>query len=162
MKIAAIREQDVEGYHAVLDAVARERIYLGRTEAPPLEDSRKFVQEGLRKGRPQFLAWIDDRVVGWCDIIEKLPDLMRHSGVLGIGLLAAYRRRGIGAALMEATLDDARKKGFKRVELTVRTDNERAKRVYEQFGFEAEGICRRFICDKGEYRDGYLMSVLYD
>ena len=158
----AIREEDVEGYRAAFDSVARERIYLGRLQAPPLEDVRKFVNEGLGKGRPQFLGWVDERVVGWCDVVEKFPDLMRHSGNLGMGVVAAHRGRGIGTALMDATLNAAKARGFKRIDLTVRTDNAPARRLYERFGFEVEGVCRRHLLVDGEYHESYLMSVLYD
>ena len=34
--IASIREEHIEGYHAALDVVARERRYLSFLEAPPI------------------------------------------------------------------------------------------------------------------------------
>ena len=162
MKIAAIREQDIDAYRAVFDSVARELRYLGRSQAPPAGDVASFVRDGLTKGRPQFLGWAGEQVVGWCDIIEKFPDLQRHSGVLGMGVVATHRRKGYGAALMDATLTDARRKGFARVELAVRVDNEGARRLYERFGFQVEGICRKFIRVGDAYHDSYLMAVLYD
>lgn len=162
MKVVAIRAQDVAAYRAAFDAVARELRHLGRSQAPPLADVEKFVVDGIVRGRPQFLGWADDQVVGWCDVIEKFPDLQHHSGVLGMGVTASHRGQGFGAALMDATFSDARRKGFKRVELTVRMDNEPAKRLYERFGFEVEGVCRRFIHVNGAYYDSYLMAVLYD
>jgi ribosomal protein S18 acetylase RimI-like enzyme len=56
-------------------------------------------------------------------------------GRLGMGLLADYRARGIGRALLEATLDDAFARGFERVALEVFAGNERAVRLYEKVGF---------------------------
>ncbi|HEY4201208.1 MAG TPA: GNAT family N-acetyltransferase [Devosiaceae bacterium] len=52
-----------------------------------------------------------------------------------MGLLADYRARGIGRALLEATLDDAFARGFERVALEVFAGNERAVRLYEKVGF---------------------------
>ncbi|HWE16654.1 MAG TPA: hypothetical protein VG758_05635 [Hyphomicrobiaceae bacterium] len=46
--IAGIREEHIDGYHAALDAVARERRCLGFLEAPPVEMSRQFVGRGTR------------------------------------------------------------------------------------------------------------------
>lgn len=160
MRLAPLREEDLAAYRAVFDSVAREGRYLARLEAPPLEDARKFVRECIDKRRPQFLAWVDGEAVGWCDVIERPQELLRHSGVLGIGIAAPHRGRGIGSALMQRTLADAREKGFTRVELTVRVDNPRAKRLYEKCGFAVEGLCRRHMRVRGEYFDSYLMAWL--
>ena len=160
MRLALLREEDLEAYRAVFDSVAREGRYLARLEAPPLEDMRKFVRESVEKRRPRFLAWVDEQTVGWCDVIEKQAELLRHSGVLGIGVAAPHRGRGIGAALIERTLAEARDKGFTRIELTVRVDNPRAKRLYERFGFEVEGLGRRLMRVHGEYFDCHLMAWL--
>lgn len=144
----------------MLDSVAREERYLAMLQAPSLEEVRKFVSESRAKQRPQFVAVCDERPVGWCDVIEKPRDTLKHSGVLGMGVLQPYRGRGIGRALMQRTLEDAREKGFTRVELTVRVDNERAKKLYEKFGFAVEGLCRRHMRVRGEYYDSYLMAWL--
>jgi len=126
----------------------------------PLPQVKSFVAESARKRRPHFVAFAGRTLVGWCDIIEKPRELLAHSGVLGMGVIAAHRGRGIGAALMERTLAAARAKGFTRVELTVRVDNERARRLYEKFGFEVEGRCRRHMRVRGRYYDSYLMALL--
>jgi ribosomal protein S18 acetylase RimI-like enzyme len=159
-RIVRLAEEHVEGFRDVLDSVAREERYLAMLAAPPLEEVRKFVLECLARRRPQFLALEGEQAVGWCDVIEKPRDALGHSGVLGIGVHASHRRRGIGAALLRHTLDDARDKGFARVELTVRTDNTRAKLLYEKFGFAVEGLCRRHMRVHGEYYDSWLMAWL--
>jgi len=159
--IEPLSEERAEAFRAAVDSVAREGRYLAMLEAFPLEETRKFVAENVAKKRPHFLAVCDDEVVGWCDVIEKPRDTLRHSGILGMGIVRPYRGRGIGSALMERTLADAKAKGFTRIELTVRVDNERAKKLYEKFGFSVEGLCRRHMRVHGEYKDSYLMALLY-
>jgi ribosomal protein S18 acetylase RimI-like enzyme len=159
-RIVRLAEEHVDGFHAVLDSVAREERYLAMLQAPALDEVRRFVAESMAKQRPQFIAVADDRLVGWCDVIEKPREALKHSGVLGMGVLQAYRGRGHGAALMQHTLADAREKGFTRIELTVRVDNERAKRLYEKFGFAIEGLCQRHMRVRGAYYDSYLMACL--
>ena len=146
----------------MLDAVARERRYLALLEAPPLDEVTRFIKEGIASGAPQIVAIADKKVVGWCDVWPKPRAALKHSGVLGMGVIEGYRGRGIGKALMGAALQAAKDRGFTRVELTVRVDNPRAKKLYEQFGFVEEGLCRRHMCINGEYADSYLMAVLYD
>ena len=154
-RIVRLAEEHAERFRAVLDSVAREERYLAMLAAPPLEDVRNFVAESLAKHRPQFLAFEGEQAIGWCDVIEKPRDTLKHSGVL-----AAHRGHGIGEALLRRTLDDAREKGFTRIELTVRTDNARAKKLYDRFGFGVEGICRRHMRVHGEYHDSWLMAWL--
>jgi RimJ/RimL family protein N-acetyltransferase len=146
----------------VVGAVARGGRYLAVLRSFPLPQTKAFVAESIKKKRPYFLALAGKKVVGWCDIIEKPRELLAHSGVLGLGVLASHRGRGVGAALMARTLADAKTKGFKRVELTVRADNDRAKALYEKAGFEVEGLCRRHMRVRGRYYDSYLMALLFD
>ena len=161
-RIVAIVAEHVERFRVVLDSVAREERYLAMLEAPPLEDMRKFVAESVEKQRPRFIALLGEQPAGWCDVIEKPRETLKHSGVLGMGVVREYRGRGIGSALLERTLADARAKGFTRIELTVRVDNERARKLYDRFGFVVEGLCRRHMRLRGEYYDSYLMALLYD
>lgn len=56
-----------------------------------------------------------------------------------IYILKSFHGAGIGRALMDWAIDQARRRGAKEMYLTVYTDNHRARRVYERYGFEAIG-----------------------
>jgi RimJ/RimL family protein N-acetyltransferase len=161
-RIVPIAEEHIESVHDCAGEVARERLYLAMLDAPPLEQSRAFVLGQIHANAPHFVAIAEDAVVGWCDVVRKPRDTLAHSGTLGMGVRAAFRGRGIGKALMERTLAGARNRGFTRVELTVRVDNARAKRLYERFGFVVEGTCRNHIRVDGGYYDSYLMAILFN
>jgi RimJ/RimL family protein N-acetyltransferase len=160
--ITPIAEEHIGSVHDCLGEVARERQYLAMLDAPPLEQSRAFVLGQIQANAPHFVAIAEDAVVGWCDVIAKPRDTLSHSGTLGMGVRSAYRGRGIGKALMEATLAGARNRGFTRVELTVRVDNQRAMRLYERVGFKLEGTCRNHIRVDGKYYDSHLMAILFE
>ena len=160
-RIVPIAEEYIEGFRAAFDSVAREHRFLAFLEAPPLDAVREFVLGNIRTGQPQFVAIADDAVVGWCDVLPKPRPVYRHSSVLGIGVIKPYRGRGIGTALIQTTLQAARAKSLTRIELTVRTDNERAKALYEKFGFVVEGVCRRDMYVNGVHQDSFLMALLY-
>lgn len=129
-------------------------------EAPSPEEVRKFVLDNIRSNAPQWVAIAECSVVGWCDISVKPRPTLAHSGVLGMGVRREYRGCGIGGALIRATLEAAHERSFTRVELTVRADNVRAKRLYDRLGFAVEGICRNHIRVDGNYYDSYLMALL--
>ena len=116
-RIAPIAEEHIEGFRAGLDSVARERRYLLYLEAPPPEDAGKFLRNNIRNGYPQYVALVGDRVAGWCDVPPIDRPTRAHNGVLGLGVLAEFRGRGIGTALLSEALQGARAFGFTRVEL---------------------------------------------
>jgi ribosomal protein S18 acetylase RimI-like enzyme len=159
-RIVPITEQHIDGFHAALDRVAREHRYLAFLEAPDIEVVRGFVRTNIQEGHPQLVAELGESVVGWCDILPSSRPVFRHCGVLGIGVVAEYRGRGIGKVLMKAALEAAIAAGITRVELTVRTDNTRAIPLYQAFGFTIEGRLRRHMLVTGEYHDSFIMALL--
>lgn len=162
VEVRRIRHEDVAGFHDCLDAVARERRYLAQVEAPPPESVRRFVVENIEKGLPQFVARDAGQVVGWCDVLPRPHPGMMHCGALGMGLLPAYRGRGVGRRLLEATLADARAQGIVRVELEVMETNSAAIRLYQRAGFQHEGRKRRARILDGRAEDILGMALLLE
>lgn len=161
VRIVPTAEKYIAGVNAAVDAVARERHYLGTVEGPPLESSRAFVRALLDGGGVQLVAVTgDDDVVGWCDIVRNGREGFRHVGYLGMGLLPAYRGRGLGKRLARATIDAALAAGMERIELDVFASNERAIALYHQLGFETEGVKRRARKLDGRTDDNVCMALL--
>ncbi len=151
----------LEGFHAALDAVARERKYIARFEAPPLEESRRFMGLLIEAGLPFVVALSGGKVTGWCDIARRSDrEIFRHVGVLGMGVVSSHRGRGIGTALINTTLDSAWQAGLSRVELTVYATNEPAILLYEKAGFTLEGRARNAARLDGSYVDLLHMAVI--
>lgn len=157
IKIVPIAAQHVEAFHRALDLVARERKYLAFLEAPPVEETRAFIMNNIAKNPVQLVALAGDELVGWADVLPRERTIHAHVGALGIGVVPAFRGKGVGAALMQAALDEARKR-YVRIELTVRAQNAPAIALYEKFGFQREGICRDAIFVDGRYEDLIVMA----
>ena len=157
VEIVLIRQEHIEGFHQTLDFVARERLYLSFLEAPPLESTRAFILDNIQKGYPQLVAVSSGgEVVGWCDVTGKPGPLYAHGGVLGMGLLPAFRQQGIGKRLIQRALAAAR------VELAVRANNLNAIELYKRVGFRVEGVQRDAIRVNGDYENLILMGMLFD
>lgn len=152
----------IEGYHAALDAVARERRYLAFLEAPPLETTRTFCSLALVGALIQHVAVDAGRVVGWCDVVIPDRETMQHTGTLGVAVLDGYRDHGLGARLMLSVVNAAREKGLVRIALQVRADNTRAIALYERLGFRHEGRLRRHLRIDGIDYDSLLMAHMLD
>jgi len=160
VEIVPIERRHIAAFREVVDAVARERRWLAMQEAPPLARIRRVVLDNLREGAPQFVATDDGRLIGWCDVRPKTYPSQRHSGVLGMGVAASHRGRGVGAALLHTTLDAATAWGITRVELIVRADNAAAIALYERQHFELEGRLRDYLIVDGTAYDALQMARL--
>lgn len=75
--------------------------------------------------------------------------------------MAQYRGKGLGKALIDKALKEAKRKGLTRIELTVRENNKPAISLYEKFGFFIEGIQRNAVCIEGKYENHVLMALLF-
>ncbi|RTL71084.1 MAG: GNAT family N-acetyltransferase [Hyphomicrobiales bacterium] len=162
IEIVPIREEHIEGFRAALDTVAREKRYLAFLEAPPLDSTRQFVSGALAGKFIQHVALDAGQVVGWCDVIPRERDTMRHAGVLGIGILPEHRNRGLGERLIRSVIEASRARSLVRIALHVRTDNARAIRLYERLGFRHEGLYRRDLKIDGIYYDSLAMALMLD
>ena len=58
-----------------------------------------------------------------------------------MGVMPAVRGRGIGTRLIESAIAQAWTNGLMRIELTVRTDNEAATKLYERVGSGMRAGC---------------------
>ena len=160
-RIVPIGREHLAGFHAALDRVAREGRYLAMLQAPPFARTRRFVLESLRDGAIHFVALAEDEtVVGWCDLRPKAAATLRHSAVLGMGVVEEFRGRRIGTQLLAIALAGADARGLRRAELVVRADNHAAIALYRHFGFVEEGRCRQYLRVQGEDHDALLMARL--
>lgn len=84
----------------------------------------------------------------------------RHIGTLGMGLLPEVRGRGLGSQLLDRAIKAAWTAGLSRIELTVRDDNLVARRLYEKFGFDVEGVLRKASIVGDQVNDVVMMALL--
>ena len=99
----------------------------------------------------------DELVIGYAGLCAYNT---QESYVQTIGVDPEHQRGGIGAALLEQLLADARELGCARVDLEVRAGNDAAIRLYEKYGFAQVGIRRRYYQPSGA--DAIVMSVRLD
>ena len=161
LEILPMTPDHIDGFHRTLDYIARERRYLAFLEAPPLDSTRAFVLDLIRRGCPQYVAVAEGEVVGWCDLTPKDRPVYAHAGVLGMGLLPPFRGRGVGTRLMTTVLAAARRARLHRVELTVSETNTSAIALYAKMGFEVEGRFRDAVEVEGVYENVLGMARLF-
>ncbi|MDT7546444.1 MAG: [ribosomal protein S18]-alanine N-acetyltransferase [Actinomycetota bacterium] len=93
-----------------------------------------------------YLVAVDGEAVqgyaGLCDY----PD---EAFVQTIAVARTAQGQGLGATLLQALLDEATRRGQRRVLLEVRADNARAIALYERFGFRRSGLRRGYYQPSG-------------
>jgi len=119
-----------------------------------------FIGEMIRDNDAlSLVAEADAEVVGNVLISVERSVVSDHVGTLSICVADGWRDVGIGAALVAAAQEWARRAGLAKVALGVFPDNERAIAVYEHAGFVSEGLRRRqYRAPGGGYRDELLMA----
>lgn len=132
---------------------------------PNVEALRQRLVEQDQPGRAdlQLVAERDGVVVASAGLHPASVQLRRrHVMGLGISVSAAAQGQGVGTALMQALCDYADRWGqVQRIELTVFTDNTRAVRLYQRFGFRIEGTQRAYALRDGAFADVYAMARLH-
>ena len=159
LQILPIAKEHAEGFHRCLDSVARERLYLALLQAPPLNSTRAFVLSNIAGDVPQFVAVMDNEVIGWCDISPMKREGFTHCGELGMGVHPRYRRLGIGQQLIAHTIQKAKEIGLERIELEVFASNIPAIKLYEKLGFVTEGVKKKARKMGGNYDDIVEMAL---
>ncbi|HEX4014557.1 MAG TPA: GNAT family N-acetyltransferase [Candidatus Cybelea sp.] len=93
-----------------------------------------------------LIAQNGERRIGFLLLLDRLPDevtLLDQAFVAYMAVEPDCRRNGVGAALLAAAEEEARKRGLPHVALMVTEENQAARVLYERAGFRTE---RRLLC----------------
>ena len=122
-------------------------------------DERRYLR-ALRRhpDAAVFVADDDGAVVARLSVARDPHSASRHVADLGLMVASTHRRLGIGRALLEQAATWARDAGVSKLELHVFPWNEPAIRLYEQFGFEREGLRRDHYRRGDDFVDAILMA----
>ena len=143
-----------------MDSVAREQIYFLRSRFDiGVDEEKRVLAQATRDGNLVLGAILEEQIVGWVTVFRSRHEFRQHVGELGMGVVQGFRGVGIGAALMAAALAWAAEHGFEKINLGVRTSNDRARALYERFGFVQEGLRVNEVKDlDGCYHDTLEMA----
>lgn len=162
-----IREANIEDAKNVIEYIkivsdetdflisdSSERNFTVRKEKEFLQNIQSSILEKI------FLFEIENKIVGMCSIegINKIR--IKHRVDLAITVLKNYWGNKIGEKLIDYAIEYCKSNCIKKIELTVRIDNERALKLYKKFGFEIEGEIKNFIYLNGNYYNCYYMGLL--
>ena len=114
-------------------------------------------------GGGQFVlgAWSGTSLVGAIGCERDGRVKVRHIGhVIGMMVRPAMRRQGLGAQLVVACIEQARRARLEMLTLTVTAGNASAVQLYERHGFVGYGTLRRAIRIGADYHDKLHLALV--
>lgn len=107
-----------------------------------------------------MLGLIDDTIVSILNYSSGHRPRIRHCGEFGMSVRKQFWGLGIGSLMLDHLIEWAKETDFiVKINLRVRTDNQRAILLYKRKGFVKEGTIRREIHLNGEYYDHHWMGL---
>ena len=150
------------------DAIAYRDLRLAALKNSPEAFGSTFERESAEP-----LAWFCDRLsntrvfgafrsselLGIAGFARRESEKEKHKGLLwGMYVRPDARTAGIGRQLIEAVIDHARHH-VELIQLSVVSDNERARGLYASLGFVEYGVEKNSLKQRGHYYDEILMAL---
>ncbi len=137
--------------------------FLGRKTPMSREMETEWLAKQYQDERHTNLAIVlkdGDRHIGNCGLDNA--DLLNRNASFGIFIGEAdAREQGYGTEAVRLLLDYGfAQLNLHRIDLTVFSFNERARKAYEKAGFVLEGTRREDYYRHGKYHDTHLMGIL--
>jgi ribosomal protein S18 acetylase RimI-like enzyme len=107
-----------------------------------------------------LVAEADGLVVGYVHLAHATPlEANRHVlEIHGLAVTPRCQRTGLGRALLDAAVEEARRRGCRKLRLRVLVTNAAARALYNAAGFVVEGVLREEFRIDGAFVDDVLMA----
>lgn len=123
-----------------------------------VEQEESFLA-GMQEDSLMLIALDDGQIVGSASVSRLGRARFAHRWSLAVSVRKSHWGMGIGSGLMTRLIAYAKTQGAEVIELEVRSDNSRAKRLYQKFGFETFGTYRKFFKIDGRHYDADYMNL---
>ncbi|MGW7242041.1 N-acetyltransferase family protein [Streptomyces sp. NPDC054804] len=119
----------------------------------PFFDERHAPEDTL-------VAELDRRIVGYIRLgfAYNIASNAHVRQIQGLAVAEEARGHGVARALLRAVMEEARRRGARRIRLGVLGHNAPARRLYESEGFAVEGVLPGEFLLGGEYVDDVIMG----
>ncbi len=130
---------------AVIDLL-REHLRDVAQHSPPESIHALDVEALRRPGISFWAAWQDGELLG-CGALKQLDAW--HAEIKSMRTASRHRRKGVAAALLQHILDEARRRGYRRLSLETGSAAAfaPAHRLYASFGFAPCGLFADYLAD---------------
>lgn len=127
----------------------------------PLEKEEAILKEQAEAPNKFMLsAFYNGKIVGNINLFGYDFPFGKHSAKFGLGIEDEFQNQGLGFALLNYSIEEARKLGIHSLELAVRTFNDPAIALYEKCGFLRVGEMKEVAFIDGKFYDEYIYQKI--
>jgi len=165
MNIRILNEEDAQLYQELrLSALNTNPEAFGSAYEREVEFPLDRVIERMKPTKEKFVLGAFEKsgsLVGIVTFMRETSVKTVHKGnVYGMYVALEHRKQGIGKSLMLELLKRARDfDGLEQINLTVVSENESAKKLYNSLGFEVYGVERNALKYNAQYFNEDLMVL---
>ena len=125
------------------------------------EQEEDWINSFIEKENSLLLvAEYENKIIGNIDITGNSRIMMEHTGVVGMGMLSAWRNSGLGTELMKHSINWAKENAIlELLWLQVYCENEIGVNLYRKMNFKENGIIKNYFKRNGKYYDNLTMSL---
>lgn len=157
------QQQDLTGIVGVIEQVAAEGHHVvAKRLAEEVTRTDVLLRHNESRTRTFFVATVDEDAVGWLHVSAPQLEELSHTAELTVGVLEAYRDRGIGSALMDRGLAWAQEHGYRKVTQRLPASNEAGVAFLEATGWTVEAVREGQYLVDGELEDEVQVAVWLD
>ncbi len=163
---AVLKTPESEDAEMLLNSIktsSGETEFLSRTiedwESVTVESEEKFIVNVRESNNTLFIAcYIDGVIAGNSDITFKSGSKTSHRATVGIAIQKKYWNIGIGSAMFRELIKAANEHdGTEIIDLEMIEGNNRAKALYEKFGFEVIAVEPKIF----KLKNGTYQNLVY-
>jgi L-amino acid N-acyltransferase YncA/ADP-ribose pyrophosphatase YjhB (NUDIX family) len=145
LKIRHAQPDDLPAIVDIYNQSIPSRQATGHTEPVRVEDRIAWLEEHRPEKYPIFVAELDGQVAGWCSLSAYRAGrtAFRFTAEISYYIALAYRRRGLGKALIEHALAACTALQIRHLFAIVLECNAASLRLLEKMGFEEWGYLPR-------------------
>lgn len=158
---------DAEGLIQHINTIAGESDFVtfGPGEFEITVEKEKEILEAYSKADNKIflVAEVNEEIIGCITFGGGGRARTKHVGEFGLSIQQRYWGQGVGTKLLENLIDWAKDTGIvRKINLRVRSDNERGIKLYAKMGFVKEGLITRDMYTHGEFYDSTQMGLQID
>jgi ribosomal-protein-alanine N-acetyltransferase len=131
------------------------RVYELELESYDFPWTKEILRDCILYKYDSFVVVLNDNLVGY--IISKITYPETH--ILNLTVKKNFRKKGIGKALIELIISDARLRNSENIILEVRADNTDAQSLYKKLNFEVIGTRKDYYESKNGREDAYVLNL---
>ena len=150
----SVRKSDLYNF-LPMDINYLTKVYELELESYDFPWTKEILRDCILYKYDSFVVTINDDLVGY--IISKITHPETH--ILNLTVKKTFRKKGIGSALIELIINDARLRNSENIILEVRANNIDAQSLYKKLNFKIIGTRNEYYESKNGREDAYVLNL---